>query len=86
MTPSLWSVLVIFVLAPLGVVLLITAVVFLLVSPSRRTTATKPIDELQDQGSERDGESDDDIDELQEEGSDLDGESDDDIAGEGGPR
>ena len=57
MTPSLWSVLVIFILAPLGVVLFITAVVFLLVSPSRRP-ATKPIDELQDPGSDKDGDAD----------------------------
>ena len=36
MTPSVWSVLVIFVLAPLGVSALITAVVLLLASPTRR--------------------------------------------------
>ena len=75
MTPSLMSVLLIFVLAPLAVVLFITAVVFLLVSPSR-LPVPRPVDELQDPGLGRDGESDADSDELQEQGSDLDGESD----------
>ncbi|GEM_PF-4435529 len=37
MTPSIWSVLVIFILAPLGVALLITAVVLVLTSPAPQT-------------------------------------------------
>jgi|TARA_B100000678_G_scaffold222764_1_gene190331 hypothetical protein len=36
-TPSIWSVLVIFILAPLGVALLITAVVLVLTSPAPQT-------------------------------------------------
>ena len=36
MTPSVWSVLVNFVLAPLGVALLVTAVVLLLSKPARQ--------------------------------------------------
>lgn len=37
MTPSVWSVLVIFVLAPLGVAVLVTALVLMLTSSTRRT-------------------------------------------------
>jgi hypothetical protein len=46
-TPSIWSVLVIFVLAPLGIAAAITAVVLLLASPTRRPViqAVEGIDE-----------------------------------------
>ena len=36
MTPSLWSALVIFVLAPIGVAVIVTAIVLLLSSPTPR--------------------------------------------------
>lgn len=51
MTPSIWSVLVIFVLAPLGVALIISAVVLLLVSPSRQPVVHL-VDGSQDEGSD----------------------------------
>ncbi len=61
MTPSVWSVLVIFVLAPLGVAVLITAVVLLLASPARRAVV-QPVgeanEESQDEGSVEPGEGD----------------------------
>ncbi|MAS55976.1 MAG: hypothetical protein CMJ44_15395 [Pimelobacter sp.] len=50
-TPSIWSVLVIFVLAPLGVALIISAVVLLLVSPSRQPVVHL-VDGSQDEGSD----------------------------------